>query len=137
MATVEFKIEGLDEFIALLNQAKKELPKAIEATLYQFAEEVMADSKADYVPVDTGALMNTGKVMPLQTDNSSCTVELGYGDESVGYAAIVHEELMSPKGNPINWTRPGSGPKYLSRPLEAKQDQLPQRIIDAVTKVFT
>jgi hypothetical protein len=109
--------------------------------LYQFAEEVMKDSK-EVVPVLTGALMNTGKVQPPKDENGMISVTLGYGDEAVGYALYVHEALegarapnpnwswakAAAKGHPIKWTRPGSGPKFLSRPLQAKQDQLPGRV---------
>jgi hypothetical protein len=51
--------------------------------LYQFAEEVMKDSK-EVVPVLTGALMNTGKVQPPKDENGMISVTLGYGDEAVG-----------------------------------------------------
>ena len=96
----------------------------------------MTDSK-EVVPVLTGALMNTGKVFLPVEDATSITVDLGYGDESVDYALIVHEELQSPKGNPINWTRPGSGPKYLQNPFDAKSDQLAPRIAKAAVDAFT
>jgi hypothetical protein len=104
--------------------------------MYQFAEEVMTDSK-EVVPVLTGALMNTGKVFPPVEDDSSITVELGYGDESVDYALYVHEELQSPKGHPINWTRSGSGPKYLQNPFDQKSDQLAPRLAKATSDAFS
>ena len=117
----------------------------MKAELYQFAEEVMSDSK-EVVPVDFGDLMNSGHVdLPVE-DGSTIRVKMGYGNESVGYALYVHEALEgaqppSPnwswtkhaaKGLAINWTRPGSGPKYLERPLRAKQDRLPPRLLAAI-----
>lgn len=129
-------INGLDALRQKLTDFRKSLPQAVGKAMYQFAEEVMGDSKGTYVPVDTGALMNTGHVDPPVISGTSVTVELGYGDESVGYALIVHEEMTTKSGNPINWTRPGSGPKYLETPFKAKQDLVPQRIVDTVTELL-
>lgn len=136
MPDIEFTISGLTNLIDLLEKAPGRMRKEVSTELYRFAEEVMNDSK-QIVPVDTGALMSTGKVMPPVDNGNQIDVTLGYGDESVDYALIVHEELQSPSGNPINWMRPGSGPKFLETPLKAKQDQLPGRIVDAVKKAFT
>jgi hypothetical protein len=134
--SMNFKVDDLEEFINKLKDAKLKARENVKKEMYQFAEEVMTDSK-QVVPVETGALMNTGKVLEPVEDTTSITVDLGYGDESVNYALYVHEELQSPKGNPINWTRPGSGPKYLQNPFDAKSDQLPPRIAKAITDAFS
>ena len=135
MPTVEFKIEGLDKLKDLLTAGRTKMRDGIKQAMYQHAEEVMAASK-EIVPMKTGALMNTGKVMPPVETRTSISVDLGYGDEAVDYALIVHEELDSPKGNPIHWTRPGSGPKFLERPFNEKSAELPQKIVDAVKAAF-
>ncbi len=144
-----FEIQGLDNLIGKLRAAGPQARKDVAGVMYRFAEEVMADSKA-VVPEDTGALMATGKVMPPEDDGRQITVTMGYGDESVGYALYVHEALEGARppspnwswtkkvaaGGQIAWTRPGSGPKYLERPLRAKQDQLPGLVRDAVEEAF-
>lgn len=132
-------IIGLSALISNLQEDRKKIRQEVAAELYRFAEEVMADSKASYVPVLTGALMNSGKVMPPDWDvvANTVTVVMGYGDEAVTYALYVHENLVGWKsGLPINYTRPGSGPKYLERPLVAKQDELPARLTKAVMRAF-
>lgn len=86
----------------------------------------MAESKR-IVPVDTGALMNTGTVMPPVDNGREIMVEMGYGSQSVDYAVYVHENMA-----PVKWQRPGSGPKYLETPLKEKQDSLPDRIASAI-----
>ena len=134
--SMNFKIDGLEDLIQKLKTGKQKFRENAAKKMYQFAEEVMTDSK-EVVPVLTGALMNTGKVFLPVEDATSITVDLGYGDESVDYALIVHEELQSPKGNPINWTRPGSGPKYLQNPFDAKSDQFAPRIAKAAVDAFT
>lgn len=73
---------------------------------------------------------------------------VGYGGAAREYALYVHEELQgavapnpnwswakkAARGGAIDWSRPGSGPKYLERPLRAKQGQLPGRLAAAVKR---
>lgn len=128
-------IEGLDQLKHLIDSARRGLKKAVKRELLRHAEEVMTESK-QRVPVKTGALMNTGKVMPPVETGTTVQVDLGYGDESVDYALIVHEEVNAPSGAAINWTRPGSGPKYLQGPFDEKADELMPRIATAVQNLF-
>ncbi len=145
MPGVSLSIGGLDKLEAKLRAAVPVARQNVKRELYQFAEEVMSDSK-ELVPVKFGELMSSGHVdLPVET-GSVISVQMGYGNESVGYALYVHEALEGAQppspdwswtkkveaGGEIAWTRPGSGPKYLERPLRAKQDQLPPRILQAV-----
>jgi len=149
MPTVEFKITGLDKLANKLRGAEAQLRVEIGKTLYQFGEEVMTASKL-VVPVLTGTLMNTGHVDLPADSGAMITVTLGYGGPAAPYALYVHEEMQgavppSPNwswtkavaaGKQIQWTRPGSGPKYLENPLKEMQDQLPGRIRDAVKRAL-
>lgn len=127
-ASFEF---DLGSVLSRLNEGLRRLPQEGSAELYQYGEEVMGDSK-ERVPVDTGALMNSGKTMAPEREGDEITVTLGYGDEAVDYAAYVHENLDSN----VHWTRPGSGPKFLENPLKETQDELPGRLGDAVKRSF-
>src|SRR6185369_10687243 len=124
MATFKITVEGADRLKAKLASLVPAIRQAVKEEMYQFGEEVMSESKSQYVPVDTGALMNTGHVQPPVEDGDRISVTLGYGDEAVGYALKVHENL-SPS---VHWKRPGSGPKYLERPFQEKQGELPGRL---------
>jgi hypothetical protein len=124
-------LNGVEQLKAKIAAAVPAARQNIKAALYQFAEEVMTASK-EVVPVDTGALMNSGKVMPPEEDGDTVTVTLGYGDESVGYAVYVHED-MDPG---VHWSRPGSGPHFLANPLHERQDSLPGRIAEAAMSGF-
>jgi hypothetical protein len=127
MNGVTFKISGMDELKGKVKAMAAKAPQAVAATTYKFANDVMRESKK-MVPVDTGALMNTGKVSLPEIEERKVSVTLGYGDESVDYALAVHENL-SPT---VNWTRPNSGPKYLETPFKAMQGELPGRIAKAL-----
>jgi len=118
--SIAFKLSVKDRKVLPL------IKQAIGRELYRFGEEVMTASK-QVVPVKTGALMNTGKVEFPVESGKEISLTLGYGSESVGYAVYVHENL-----NAVNWTRPGSGPKYLEAPLHERQDKLGERIAQAI-----
>src|ERR1035441_109186 len=132
MPGIQMSVTGLKQLTDKLLSNMPKARQAVKAELYQFSEEVMKDS-LEVVPWLTGTLAGTGKVQSPVEDGNVITVTMGYGDEAVGYALYVHEEMNSPKGNPINWTRPNSGPKFLENPLKAKQDQLPGRLKTVLT----
>jgi len=149
MPGITFKIVGLKEAVANIRDAASRLGTEISREVYQFAEEVMTESKLR-VPVKTGTLMNSGHVEPPVQQGGRITVKLGYGGAAAPYALYVHEALEgavppSPSwswtkkvaaGGQIAWTRPGSGPKYLENPLKERQDQLPGRIQDACVRAL-
>lgn len=131
MPNFSFQLEGLALLKGRIDSAAQNLPQNLGKALYQFGEEVMAISK-ERVPVDTGALMNSGYVSLPKQEGNLITVELGYGGPSVDYALAVHEDL-DPKRH---WHRPGSGPKYLEGPLIEKQGDLALPAGDAVKLSF-
>jgi len=145
MATIEFTVHGLQQAAQGLEGIPKKVRDSVGRELFQFAEEVMAVSKTR-VPVKTGTLMNTGHVDPPVNEATSVFVTFGYGGPAAPYALYVHEALegavppnpawswakAAAAGKQIQWTRPGSGPKYLENPLKEKQDELPARIKAAI-----
>ena len=144
----DFDIDGLKELAERLASALHErVIPAVTQELSAFAEEVMADSK-QIVPVSPqgGNLLTSGHVDAPVTEGSVVTVALGYGGPAAPYALYVHEALEGPheinpnwswaKKGHIDWTRPGSGPKYLERPYDAKKESLPERLAKAVEGVI-
>lgn len=141
---ISAEIVGLDKVFAetrvLLGGPKAR--KAVEAALYQAGEEVMADSKENYVPVDTGALRSTGTTHLPERDGDESVVVLGYGgpaagflgedgaEREVGYALIQHEDLSLNHFRPEHegeGNRPGQA-KYLSTPLRKRARTLPDTV---------
>lgn len=98
----------------------------------------MTAAKRDYVPVDTGALRNSGFVnLPVLTGFvglgvSGGYVELGFGGPSAPYALLVHEDLTKRH-------RVGQA-KYLTIPVLAHTQGmfavLEQRTADAIRQSF-
>lgn len=65
------------------------------------------------VPIDTGALRGSWFVEdhPQSTIKKPMVI-VGFGGDEVNYAVYVHEMTEPPYEN-INWSVPGSGPKFL------------------------
>jgi hypothetical protein len=115
-------MRGLDKAVKRLRQLAQEYPDRIVKAVYRRAELIMARSKAEFVPVDNGILMNSGHVT-LERQGRVVRVILAYGGAAKAYAIAVHEHLSvhSPpswKGGTVVRFKPaGRGPKYLERPL--------------------
>lgn len=88
--------------------------------LYQFGEAVMAKSKSEYVPVDTGTLRSSGHVSLPFIGPSDISVQLRYGGPAASYAVKVHEDLTVHHGN--------GQAKYLERPVVLMAPQMAQFI---------
>ena len=88
------------------------------AALYQIGEEIMTDSKTNYVPVVTGQLRRSGRVEKPVISTNRVTVTIGYGVDAP-YARAVHErpDYMGQGKN-----------KYLSKPLNAAVPKIPSRL---------
>ncbi len=93
------------------------------AALYLQAEQIMTDSKQNYVPVVTGALKGSGTVLKPVVVGNIITVVLGYGGAADKYAVIVHEYPAS-YGQHKN--------KYLQKPLNKAAKSLPTQLAKSI-----
>jgi hypothetical protein len=121
------------------------------------AEGIMRESKDKFVPIDLGALKSSGKVEPVKITGSEISVLLAFGDSSAPYALAVHEHpsehspptwrghgvgspvkplfawmpsatLSKAYGAGINWSKPGTGAKYLEKPMVTAIEGMASRI---------
>ncbi len=106
------KLEGMEIVLRRMAEVAEQYPEAMAAALYQEAEAIMTKSVA-VCPVDTSALLQSRFVGRPQKDREGFSVKLGYGKS---YAIYVHEMPSA-----VNWTRPGSGSKFLIRPVDEAQ----------------
>lgn len=120
---VSVEIAGLPGLQRALRDRPETVRRAVGRGLSQAGEEVMADSKANYVPVRSGALRATGRVEAPATDGTWIRVALGYGGPAAPYALWVHEG-----------TRRMRGRKYLERPLDAHASRIPNTVAAAVRR---
>lgn len=136
---VGWRITGINEVTRNINEALQRIKVKSGRGLVLAANHVLNDANRTppKVPVDKGILRASRFIGQTQF-NAAAEVEsmgakykaTGSGESSGGkgdvyvmfgyaasYAAAVHEMTESPSGLPINWKRPGSGPKFLQAAL--------------------
>lgn len=114
---MEIKFVGATKAAQQIQAAAQSGAPALGTELFRQAEIIMAASKADYVPVDTGALRASGYVAPPVIGEMQASVELGFGGPAAEYAVIVHEDLT--KRHKVGQA------KYLEIPLRARLGGMP------------
>ena len=92
--------------------------------LLEEAQDTMDASRGE-VPVDTGALRDSGDVGSLNVSGSRAAVEFGY---SASYAVIVHEDM--------NNHHDDGGPKFLEGPTLARAGGLGSRLAPDIKAVL-
>jgi len=88
MTTISMNIKGLKQLRSDMRKYGVRADKAVVQSLKDEAEGILKQSQ-ELVPVDTGALRDSGRVVGPR--KRSVTIE--YGDDKVNYAAAVHEIL--------------------------------------------
>ena len=123
-------LKGNKKLIQNLRKMAKKSPKAAGSAIFREGEEIMANSKDKFVPVDLGALKDSGFTnLPVIRSNGA-TVTIGYGGAAAAYALAIHEH---PSGHsPPSWKgsvnfRVG-GPKYLELPFNEAIPGMPKRL---------
>ncbi len=132
-------IDGTEELLTSLRAFAVRAVDEFAAALYAEAEIEMAEAKRR-TPVDTGTLRNSGHVQPPVKDGNSTSVVLGFGGPAGAYALAVHEhpsEFSPPSwsgygADDIQWSVPGTGPKFLESTLLEAAPYLGQRIATRV-----
>lgn len=132
-------VTGTERVQAALAALGEAGPSAVARGLYREAQDILTVSQEQYVPVDTGALRNSGFVQ----EPVGMSVTLGYG---APYALVTHENPragktagVSPSGAHYkHWARVGEW-KYLETPWKAATagmaDRLAGDLEDAVTEL--
>lgn len=133
------EIHGFGDIIGKLRALGGERAiQALAGELYREAEEIMADSKDNEVPVKTGALKSTGFVPEPIIAGSQVTQTAGYGGPAAEYALIQHERLdfnHKFKRHEVEGGRPGKA-KYLSDPFARKTDGMVERVGAGVARAL-
>lgn len=116
------EVKGVDVVFNGLQALIDRVPEAVASALYQEAEAIMTDSKANYVPVDTGVLRDSGMVSAPDMSGNEISVSMGYGGAASAYAVVQHERL--------DYHHEVGGPKYLERPFLDAANNLEERLAD-------
>jgi hypothetical protein len=121
---MRFVAENLKGFYGAMSRLPAAQRETMAGIINRFLLTVMRDSKEKppRVPVETGALQSSGFTEPAKIEGKKVQASIGYGGTGgVDYAVYVHDNLS---GRIKNYKRPGSGPKFLSTHLDARQPEL-------------
>ena len=109
--------------ITNLNNLTKQMEKKAEKQIKKCCEDLLSKA-VDITPMDTGELRRSGTT---DYDTATKTGKVSFGGGAVDYAVIVHE-----MPNETNWSEPGTGNKFLEKPLKANSEKYLQSIAKAV-----
>ena len=133
---IHVQVTGLEETKHVFQQLAMMAPRALARGMYVEGEKIMTASKKE-VPVDTGALMGTGRVIPPDPTAAEPEVKIVYGGPSgvtnprtgeyVGYALWVHERLDQ-------YHKPPRKAKFLEDPAKAAIPGMDERIAAEMRK---
>lgn len=138
--TISFRIYSpdIDAALAGLRKLGKAQMRALSRTMQEGMFTILKDAntRPPMVPVDTGNLKSTGRVHPIKiTNDTMIDIELTYGgvgfSKEVDYAVVVHENL-GPGAPNKQYTRPGSGPKFVSTHVDARKSEFTRNMEKAL-----
>jgi len=143
MLTLEVK--GWDEVQRRLQAMAQAAPEGVAEGVWKVANDILteADQLCPESPHGSGTLRRSGNVEALTSgDGRLIGARIGYGAQAEDYAVAVHEHLSehSPyswrvavaTGHGVRWSRPGSGPKFLERPLLAAMPTFVEHVASVV-----
>lgn len=132
---------GFAELESRLDLLKRALPGVVGAALYQEALIDMKEAKKRCpVAPDGGVLRASGTVDPPAQKGRDVFVRSHFGGPAKDYAIAVHEHLSehSPPSwkkagqDGINWTRSGTGPKFLESVILESASTINQRVANRI-----
>lgn len=126
--------ETIRKNLVAYSESKK---KSLSSGLRSIAEEMLEDSKSNYVPYDPESseehLRDTGRVLEPEESGGFISVKVQYGGtpHTSPYAIAVHEnpspyDPSSWQGNTVNFRHGGS--KYLEFPFKKSLSNLLSRL---------
>lgn len=102
---LKIKEQFFDDLDAVMDKTTKDMTNMV----WELSDQ--------YVPEDDGDLRLSAQMTPPEKKGNTYSSVLTYGNDTVNYAYFVHENM--PQAYPEkNYTRPGSGPKYLERAVD-------------------
>jgi hypothetical protein len=118
------KITGVEQAVVNVNKYIHQIKKKTPAGLIAGANHIRRDMDVTqpYIPHDTGEMEKSWEVIVRSTSLVTPLVEAGFYKN---YSVYVHENVGA-----TNWTKAGSGPKFLELALKRNT----QEIVNIVAK---
>lgn len=126
MSSIRVDWGGMDQLVRGLVQAGAQAVPMLKQTINAEAQLIARES-IKRTPKKEGTLRRSQKVQ-MSASGSSIEVDISYGGNASAYAALIHEGI-SRWGTPItNWSEPGTGAFYLSKPVEEAAPKIGEAI---------
>lgn len=119
---MRIRVERREQVAASIRSRRKRHAQGVERGIKRAARFLLRES-LKIVPVDTGALKNSGRA----TFTGSGTETVGTVSYNTAYAVYVHEDLNARHA-------PGKTAKYLERPARELRGKLMQIVAEEVRK---
>lgn len=101
---------GDKELKRSLENLARQFPKETGKALRSVGTEKIYEPSQALVPVETGALRDSGRIRATTAQSRGVSLKISYGGSEAPYAVIIHEDLRLKHPN-------GGSAKYLERPL--------------------
>ena len=120
-------VKGMDIVLGNLNREIMKIQERSMAGLIESAMLIRRDMEKTQplIPLDTGNLRASWFVTEYKKEKKFGLI-MGF---SANYAVFVHE-MVDRGSKKINWSRPGSGPKFLEEALKRNTEQILKIIRD-------
>lgn len=125
MATkvISVQFNNLDKIREAYARAPERFMTDLALTMNELAETLL-ERALPITPLKYGDLRRSGTVEPPVVEKDRVTTGVGFGGAAAPYAVVVHENV-DPS---INYTEPGTGPKYLEIPTLELAEVLPEYV---------
>lgn len=119
------QIRGMAALAESFENLKDASAEAISKALVEDAN-TLVNMATPITPKDTGRLRKSVRIIaPPKTAKKRIIARIRWGGAKAPYAAWVHEMPDS-----VNWTTPGTGPKYAERAANMLAATLPKKVAD-------
>jgi hypothetical protein len=130
---------GVKEFRSFVKRAPDLAMTTMAGSLEDVGEDILLDSKQNYVPVDAHTLEGSGHVKPARVAGTRATVEIGFGGNASAYALAIHEHPS--QHSPPSWKNgvkfTVGGPQFLRRPVLAAEPTFRRDVGRAIARRLT
>ena len=116
---IKFEVHD-EEFLSWLDSLQYKI-QIMSRTLMEIAKTVEMQGR-QFVPVDTTALEQSFRAVPVSESNSLIAVEMGYSSlnprDGYDYAEYTHIGIDWRTGRPLNFQKKGATAKYLYKAVD-------------------
>lgn len=146
----DFTLRGVADLKRNLTDISRQSRENLSIAALEEAETIAERSRNEYVPIDTGNLASTIKVVSGElaqgrnelgqfTSGSAIEIRVIAGDDTTPQALAIHEHpsQFSPpswEGVDVKFQPSGRGEKYLERPLNEAIGGMAERVGDKILK---